>query len=211
MTEFEKQVYNTHLIVSRAINNKPFRLREDFYSFESNPEYLYVKKMASFFKKHKHLNMKSFFEAPYFLYNEKYFSLEFYCTYKAVSTYTKYNENFLIENPDNKIVGEKIKESIKFISSFCKDKKIKLNEYINYKDSKTDNYSFLTHLKNRKINIFILFAFDKFDSVNRSINFNIKQLIAPQLIRIDYIRAKLYSSDIMKKNINLIKKYVDNR
>ena len=61
MDEFEKQIYNTYLIVSRSINNKPFKTRKDFTNFEKKPEYLAVKKLAAFFKKHRQLNINSFF------------------------------------------------------------------------------------------------------------------------------------------------------
>ena len=49
MNEFEKQIYNTYIIVSRSINNKPFKVRKDFTDFEKKPEYLAVKKLAIFF------------------------------------------------------------------------------------------------------------------------------------------------------------------
>ena len=209
MDEFEKQIYNTYLIVSRSINNKPFKTRKDFTNFEKKPEYLAVKKLAAFFKKHRHLNINSFFEAPFFVYNEDYFGIDFFCTHKAIATYTRYNDNFLVENPDSKASSKKIKESIMFITNFCKEHSIKITDYIEHKDG--SYYSFLNHIKDRKINIYILFAFKNFERIVKSINPEIKKLLAPSLIKVDYLRTKIYSSTQMKKNINLFKKYVDNR
>lgn len=209
MDEFEKQIYNTYLIVSRSINNKPFKTRKDFTNFEKKPEYLAVKKLAAFFKKHRHLNINSFFEAPFFVYNEDYFGIDFFCTHKAIATYTRYNDNFLVENPDSKASSKKIKESIMFITNFCKERNIKVTDYIEYKDG--SYYSFLNHIKDRRINIYILFAFKNFERIVKTINPEVKKLLAPSLIKVDYLRTKIYSSTQMKKNISLFKKYVDNQ
>lgn len=209
MDEFEKQIYNTYLIVSRSINNKPFKTRKDFTNFEKKPEYLAVKKLAAFFKKHRHLNINSFFEAPFFVYNEDYFGIDFFCTHKAIATYTRYNDNFLVENPDSKASSKKIKESIMFITNFCKERNIKVTDYIEHKDG--SYYSFLNHIKDRRINIYILFAFKNFERIVKTINPEVKKLLAPSLIKVDYLRTKIYSSTQMKKNISLFKKYVDNQ
>ena len=209
MDEFEKQIYNTYLIVSRSISNKPFRTRKDFTGFEKKPEYLAVKKLASFFKKHRHLNINSFFEAPFFIYNEDYFSIDFYCTYKAISTYTKYNDNFLIDNPDSKVGNSKIKESILFITNFCKKNNIKLSDYIKHTDG--NYYSFLNHIKDRQVNVYVMFAFPNFEQIIQKVSPDIKKLLVPALLKVDYLRTKIYSSTRMKKNINLFKKYVENR
>jgi len=209
--EFEKQIYNTYLIVSRSIINKPFKTRKDFTNFEKKPEYLAVKKLAAFFKKHRHLNINSFFEAPFFVYNEDYFSIDFFCTHKAIATYTRYNDNFLVENPDSKVSNRKIKESIMFIVNFCKSNNIKVSDYIICKEIDNQYYAFLNHLKDRKINIYILFAFKNFENVIRNIDVNVKTLLAPSLMKVDYIRTKMYSSGQMKKNVNLFKKFVDNQ
>ena len=210
MDEFEKHIYNTYLVVTRSINDKPFRLRKDFTDFEKKPEYIAVKKLAAFFKKHRHLNIDSFFEAPFFVYGEDHFSLDFYCTHKAISTYTKYNDNFLIEKPDSEVSKKKIKESILFITDFCKSKNINIREYLTFKEEK-EYYSFLYHIKDRKINVYILFAFNNFDKVVKSISPDVKHLLTPTLLKLNYLRAKLYTSTQMKKNVNLFKKFVDNR
>ena len=211
MDDFEKQIYNTYLIVSRSIINKPFKIRKDFTGFEKKREYLAVVKLAAFFKKHRHLNVKSFFEAPFFVYEEDYFGIDFFCTHKAVSTYTKYNDIFLVENPDSAAVGGKIKESIVFITNYCKTNNIKIRQYIMCKETGSQSYAFLGHLKDRKINVYVLFAFRDFESILNIIDVNIKKIFAPSLMKVDYLRTKMYSSVQMKKNVNLFKKFVDNQ
>ena len=211
MDDFEKQIYNTYLIVSRSIVSKPFKIRKDFTGFEKKKEYLAVIKLAAFFKKHKHLNIKSFFEAPFFVYGEDYFGIDFFCTHKAVSTYTKYNDVFLVENPDSAASGRKIKESIVFITNYCKVNNIKTRQYIICKENASQTYVFLEHLKDRKINVYALFAFKELESILNMIDPDIKKLFAPSLMKVDYLRTKMYSSVQMKKNVNLFKKFVDNQ
>ena len=211
MDDFEKQIYNTYLIVSRSIVSKPFKIRKDFTGFEKKKEYLAVIKLAAFFKKHKHLNIKSFFVAPFFVYGEDYFGIDFFCTHKAVSTYTKYNDVFLVENPDSAASGRKIKESIVFITNYCKVNNIKTRQYIICKEKASQTYVFLEHLKDRKINVYALFAFKELESILNMIDPDIKKLFAPSLMKVDYLRTKMYSSVQMKKNVNLFKKFVDNQ
>ena len=211
MDDFEKQIYNTYLIVSRSIVSKPFKIRKDFTGFEKKKEYLAVIKLAAFFKKHRHLNIKSFFEAPFFVYGEDYFGIDFFCTHKAVSTYTKYNDVFLVENPDSAACGRKIKESIVFITNYCKANNIKTRQYILCKEKASQTYAFLEHLKDRKINVYALFAFKDFESILNIVDPDIKKLFAPSLMKVDYLRTKMYSSVQMKKNVNLFKKFVDNQ
>ena len=114
----------------------------------------------------------------------------------------------MVENPDSKASSKKIKESIVFITNFCKNNNIKLSNYLMFKTG--SHYAFLNHLKDRKINVYILFSFKNLDDAIKNISPEIKNLLAPSLVKVNYIRTKIYTSTLMKKNINLFKKYVDN-
>lgn len=208
MDEFEKNIYNTYLAVSRSVNNKPFRIRQNFKDFEQKPEYIAIVKLGKFFKKHHHVNIKSFFEAPFFVYGDDYFDLTFFCSYKAISTYTKYHEGFLIDNPSSSVCTQKIKESIIFINDYCKQQGISIFEYIAYKEPDALYNVFLKHLKNRQINVYILFAYSEFESIITSLDYNIKQTFSPSLARIKYLRTKLYTANQTKKNIDMFKTYL---
>ena len=78
MTAAEQYIYNCYLETSRKLNNKPFKYRKDFEGFEEKEEYILVSKLSRFFAKYSNINIKDFFEAPYFVYNEKYFDLKFF-------------------------------------------------------------------------------------------------------------------------------------
>lgn len=207
MTEFEKLIYNHFLEVSKKVNNKPVRYRKDFSNFKDE-DYLYVNKLSIFFNKFKNIKIKDFFEAPYFVYNQNYFDLKFYLSPKAIKAYTNYNDNYILNNPDSKQTLTKMKESITFIYEYCKEKDIKIIDYINYKEG---NYNvFLKHLKQRNINFFILFSFKDFSNIVDKIDNDIKEIYSGNFSKLNYIRTKYYASSKAKLIINNFKKYIDN-
>ena len=207
MTEFEKLIYNHFLEVSKKVNNKPVRYRKDFSNFKDE-DYLYVNKLSIFFNKFKNIKIKDFFEAPYFVYNQNYFDLKFYLSPKAIKAYTNYNDNYILNNPDSKQTLTKMKESITFIYEYCKEKDIKISNYINYKEG---NYNvFLKHLKQRNINFFILFSFKDFSNIVDKIDNDIKEIYSGNFSKLNYIRTKYYASSKAKLIINNFKKYIDN-
>lgn len=207
MTEFEKIIYNSFLETSKKINNKPVRYRKDFTKFESNENYIYINKLSKFFTKFKHINVKDFFEAPYFVYNEKYFDLKFYCSHKAIKTYTLYNDDYLLNNPDSPKTLLKLKESISFIYEFCKSKNIKPIHYIQYIDGEYN--SFFKHIKERNINFYIIFSFSGIDKIVNNYDNEIKDMFSSNFSKMNYLRTKFYASGKAKKIINKFKEYVE--
>ena len=207
MTEFEKIIYNTFLQTSKGVNNKPVRYRKDFTKFEENENYIYINKLSAFFTKFKHINVKDFFEAPYFVYDENYFDLKFYCSHKAIKTYTAYNDNYILNNPDDPNTLLKLKESISFIYEFCKSKNIKPQHYINHIEG---NYnSFFKHIKERNINFYIIFSFTGVEQILNNYDNEIKGMFSSNFSKINYLRTKFYASGKAKKIINKFKEYVE--
>ena len=192
MTEVEKIIYNNFLEVSKKVNNKPVKYRKNFDNFPDE-NYIIVSKLSNFFYKFKHLKIKDFFEAPYFVYDENYFDLKFYLSPKAIKAYTLYNDKFLLNNPDNVNTLSKMQESIKFIYNYCKENNINIKDYLAVKEGEYN--VFMKHIKNRDVIIFILFAFNNFEKVVRSIDTDIKTM---------------YSSKA-KKIINKFKIFVENQ
>ena len=209
MEEFDRRIYNTYLAVSRSVNNKPFRLRKNFDNFNIHKDYPAVVKLSRFFNKHNHININSFFEAPFFVYGEDHFDLSFFCSHKAVSTYTKYHDNFLVDNPGSKQCLQKIKDSILYIHNYCKEHNIHIKSYINFVEYGSSYNVFLSHIKNRQINVYTLFAFSEFEAIILELDYNIKQTFSPCLARIKYLRTKLYTANQTKKNIDMFKIYLE--
>ena len=108
MTEFEKQIYNTWLAVTRAGVGKPFKLRKKWDEFEKKPEYGYVKKLVRLFSKFPGINISQFFKAPILIYPEPYeYDIRFYSTAKALTCYKIYKKK--IES----LTTDEFKDSLK--------------------------------------------------------------------------------------------------
>ena len=164
ITKFQELIYNTHLKLSRTKQNKPFRFRQDFTDFEKDPNYVYILKLEAFFKKFPHIKVLDFLEAPYLVYPEQtYYSLDFYLTQKAIKVYTIFNKQKTDAVPDSQLQIDFIKKSLEFIYKFCKEKKITITDYINDKTELLP--SFLMHLKEHNISIYVLFGWNEFESV----------------------------------------------
>lgn len=200
MTQKEQYVYNCYLETSRKLNNKPFKYRVNFENFEEKDEYLYVVKLSNFFNKFENINVKDFFEAPYFVYNEKYFDLKFFTTHKAIKCYTMYQTKFLVEQPDHPQSIEKIKESFEFIYNFCKDNNIIFDNYADFISTENKMHDFLLHLKNRKISIYPLFIFNNVDKILRQYDRDLKDFVfGDTLQNLNFYRTKYYSSTKAKR------------
>lgn len=165
VTQLEKRIYNTHLAITRSKNNKPFKLRENFSKFEEEPHYALVKKLANFFERHQNVNINDFFIAPFVIYKNDtnpFYDLKFYLTAKARSIYTIYMKRQDTQHPDSTHTIKKCKDSLMFIYKYCKEKNIRAEDYLSQKSSGIIP-DFGLHLKDRKINIYTLFAFDHFE------------------------------------------------
>ena len=91
MTEFEKQIYNTWLAVTRSGVGKPFKLRKKWEDFDKKPEYGQVRRLVRLFAKFPGINISDFFKSPLMVYPEPYeYDLRFYTTPKALKCYRIY-------------------------------------------------------------------------------------------------------------------------
>ena len=92
-TDFEKMLYNEHLKEQRRSKNLPYKLRKDFSKVNSTIE-LCLKRLSSFFDKHKDIKPWEFFKAPYSVYPKgEQFDLKFYTTQKAIVVYKLFKES----------------------------------------------------------------------------------------------------------------------
>ena len=104
-----------------------------------------------------------FFRAPYELYKDvEFFGLDYYSTMRAVKAYTTYKKQLFLQDPDSQI--EQVKESLQFITKFCIENNIFIHQYPYHRSS--DLFTWMTHYKQNKINLYVLFEFsDIFSSV----------------------------------------------
>ena len=167
INEKEKSIYNSFLYASRKAKNKPVRLRQNFDNIESKDE-VALKKLNLLLSKYSHINYSDFFIAPYKVYGpDDYFDLSFFNTIKAIKCYSIYCKEKEVQDPDSEECINTLKECLKFIYNYCYDQKITLEEYKTYVPGtgvkisrKGATAEIFWHLKNHKINFYILHAFD---------------------------------------------------
>jgi hypothetical protein len=154
LTEREKNIYNSYLIASRSIKNKPFKLRQDFNSIDSQT-YTTLKKLSIFFDKNNAIKLVDYFSAPYDYYGaDNYFDLHYFLTPKAIKCYSLYQKKKETQDPDSDNTIDRCKECCSFIYKFCKEHNLTLHEYKNHISGTTP--VIIQHLREHKINFYIL-------------------------------------------------------
>ena len=159
MTDFQKLIYNTYLRVSRTQAGQPFKYRKDFSDVDERIVLLTLK-LAAFFNQYKHVNLEDFFIAPFKIYPGEKVYLEFYLTQKAIKVYTLYREMLHDMSPDCDEQVQSILSSLQFIQDFCIQHKLKVSEYLDFTEEGASVPSFILHLKDRQVNIYVLQGFD---------------------------------------------------
>ena len=156
ITDYEKQIYNNHLVVSRKVKGEPFKLRKDFTKLDDE-KFVALQKLSRFFKNHPNVNQDDFFVSPHKIYPEAtHYSLDFFTGQRAIKCYTLYMKQIELQDPDSPDSLKRLQQSLKFVFEFCKEKGLQLSDYeLNNEEAIP---SFVDHLKNHKINYYTLHA-----------------------------------------------------
>jgi hypothetical protein len=194
LTDFEKHIYNTHLRISRSRKGQPFKYRKDF-------EYLndvYVnslKKISIFLSKFPHIRVEDFIKAPYEIYSDQeYFELEYYTTLKATKAYTLFKKRLETLDPDSDEQLVNIVESLKYISTFCREHNIAVDDYIEHISGSMR--SCILHLKEHRVNVYSLFGFPSFERSIRASDTELLKFILGEdfLSNLSSFRLKFFAS-----------------
>jgi hypothetical protein len=164
ITENQKRIYNLHLKISRSSQKKPYRLRENFETFEKEKpeEYLWLQKIDHLFTSHPQINEKLFLSAPYHLYDdEEYFSLNYYTSQAAIKAYTTYLKQISDKSPDSPFQLEFMKDSLEFLKGYCIEHHIDLVQYLKKIEQVT--YIWSVHLAEHKISPYVIIGFKYFN------------------------------------------------
>lgn len=154
LTEREKQIYNSYLIASRSVKNKPFKLRQNFDSVD-NETYVALMKLGIFFSKNSNIKQIDFFTAPFSYYGpDNFFDLGFFLTTKAIKCYSLYIKKKETQDPDNENTILNTKDCCLFIYKYCTENKITLHEYKSMINGTTP--IILQHLRDHNINFYTL-------------------------------------------------------
>lgn len=209
ITDFEKRVYNKYLATTRSSAGKPFKLRKNFDGFEEDKNYIYVHKLAYFFNKHSHVNVDSFFKAPYDIYSDTdtIFDLKFYTSQRALKIYTLHMQKKRVQSPDTDDQLFSIKKSLEYILTFCVKNKINVSDYVTFRTG--DIPVFISHVKKGHVNIYTMFGFEKFESTLKSVDSESLQFMLNDIysnlprLRTQY-QSSRYAKALIKQGINKI-------
>ena len=158
MTDLEKRVYNTFLIQTRKVQKKPFQVRKNFEKFEEHPQYHFIKRIANFLSRYPDVRIEDYFSAPYSIYqDDSYFDLNYYASPKGIKAYSVYKLNQEKDSPDARI--DRVKDSLKTIAEFCKEKKISIWDYPDFKMS-GNLPEWVYQIKHGKIDPYVMMGFD---------------------------------------------------
>lgn len=156
LTDQEQRIYNKHLAISRSVRNKAFRIRKTFEDLGGTDKHKFLKRIATFFNKHKEVDQDLYFESPYKLYPDvQFFDLEYFASMRAVKAYTMYKQQLLLTSPDSQI--DHVSGSLRFIAKFCIENKLQFYQYPKHKTG--EMYTWMIHYKENKINIYTMMEF----------------------------------------------------
>lgn len=211
LTELEKLLYNKHLIVSRTLKNKPFKIKKNFDDVVGTDKHKYLVRLSTLFKKHPEINPEVFFQAPYKLYPDvEYFGLDYFSTMRAVKAYTTYKKTLFLQDPDEQI--DDVKRSLEFIAKFCVHSRIYFHQYPFHRTS--DIFSWMTHYKENKINIYSVMEFtDVFSSI-QNLSEDVRNLFVHEFVEQFKNLYVLYSKSTtlkpyMKKAIPALNNFIN--
>jgi len=210
ISEFDKFVYNSYLKISRSRNKLPYKFRKNFEKVDDKT-FVQIKKLSSFLKRFPHIKIEDFFNAPFNLYpDETYFPIEYFTSLKATKAYTIFQKKKVNEDPDSLDQLQNIKESLVFINNFCRQKNIDPHTYIHHKTN--NEFSFLIHLKEHKVNIYTLLGFVNFEKNLKTRDAEVvKFIIGEELYNnIQNYRTRLFNSQKAVRLVELGIKKISN-
>lgn len=202
-----KSIYNTHLIVSRTQNDKPFKIRKNFDSLEEEKLSI-IQRLEKFFREFSHIDIKDFFEAPYKVYEDSvYYELDFFTTPRAKKCYSSYIKLKELQDPDSVDSLNRLQESFKFVYKYCVENGIDFDQYQSYTVGTLP--VFIDHLKNHHINFYTLHAlnFQKIDVESDIVDFIFSEFFSTfQKTRNKYLTSKKMKEFAKQAKIKLTKK-----
>jgi hypothetical protein len=196
VTEREKDIYNSYLYATRTAQGKPTRFRKDFSKLKDE-DFVALKKLSAFFKKHDHVNYRDWFAAPFEVYSkDEYFDLRFFNSRKALKCYSIFMKDKEVSNPDSDDNIEVLKDGFRYIAKFCIKNSITLDEY---RTHYTNNMpTCLLHLQEHRLNFYTLHALEVEPTI-KSIEKDVLEFIVKDFYTIfARTRTKFYGSAVLK-------------
>lgn len=153
LTELEKQIYNSYLAASRTSKSKPYTPRRDFTKIDDKI-FVILKKLSSLFENNKNVGINDYFTATFSQNNAEYIDIQFFITPKAIKNYTLYKRKQETSSPDSEESINLCKKCCNFITRYCIENNLTLNEYKSQYKGTTP--IILQHLRDHSINFNII-------------------------------------------------------
>lgn len=157
LSEFEKHIYNEYLKALRK--GKPYNTRKNFDKIDDET-FVCLKQLSQFFASFPHIKIDVFFEAGF--KDSEFHALSFFKSMRAIKLYNVYM-NDKLNKADDEWVLSFVKESLQFIYKFCKDNNVAIEDYIDA-ESPSGIPWYAIHLKEFKVCIYLLLAFEAFEN-----------------------------------------------
>lgn len=156
ITDELKNIYNLYLQALGKANNRAFRKKIKFEDFEEDDKNQLLK-LSRFFNQYKHINPLSFFNGVFKQSEEKFLSLDFMNSRKAIISYSKFCDSKYDKFIDSDESLESMKEGFSFILKFLL---INNQNVLQYTQMLNENGVpfFLIHLKEQNISLYNLHA-----------------------------------------------------
>ena len=148
-------------------------------------------------------DMNDFFAAPWKIYSDQpNIDLSFYVSQRALKVYTLYKQRKATTKPDAEEQLYDMKRSMQYILKFCNKNKIGIDQYIEHK---TNNiYTFVDHLRQHQVNIYVLFGFENFESNLRKCDWeHVKFMLGDMVDHLDNFRTNYLTSSRAKNFVQL--------
>jgi len=196
------KIYNLFLEALAEANDRPCKSLLKYEKLDDSKKGA-LEKLEKFFQKHPHLMSRTYFIAPYKIYKDKkFFSLNYFSTVKCMLVCSSYVNLLVSENTDHPDNIRYTTECVKFVLDFCKEKKIKLTDYLNYATVHQPDY--LLHLKNKSTNLYTVFYLEGFAKLLNLPPEEYELYLGDTKDQLNFLHTKYSASKLLKKTINQV-------
>ena len=200
--------------ISRTSKNKPFSYRKDFSDMD-DATLLHLHQISNLLFKYPHINPEDYFTAPFKVYpNAEHFALDYYAGMGGVGAYSMYMKQLQEMPPDSEEQLNFIKDSLKYIGSFCIKNNITLEQYPEFKTGIT--YSWMKQIKKHEISVYVLMEFAEICNIIKEVAEDERELFLGEIgkyywgYKSKYIQSK-FAKQLVQEGMSKINKIVNNK
>lgn len=176
---------------------------------------LHLHQISNLLFKYPHINPEDYFTAPFKVYpNAEHFALDYYAGMGGVGAYSMYMKQLQEMPPDSEEQLNFIKDSLKYIGSFCIKNNITLEQYPEFKTGIT--YSWMKQIKKHEISVYVLMEFAEICNIIKEVAEDERELFLGEIgkyywgYKSKYIQSK-FAKQLVQEGMSKINKIVNNK